>query len=102
MNWLIRWLTRSSMVGHPRSSLMAKMQLLPGIFVTVVLMTSLTAGQTQQGPGGRALTLEQAIQLAEERAEQIEIARTGITRAEADYLRTRSQRLPQLNASTGY
>ncbi len=80
---------------------MRKTRLLLSLFAAF-LLTCFSAGQSQQGPAGRSLTLEQALQLAEERAEQIEIARTGITRAEADYLRTRSQRLPQLNASTGY
>ena len=80
---------------------MRNTRFLSGLFAAV-LLTSFSAGQGQQGPAGRALTLEQALQLAEDRAEQIEIARTGITRAEADYLRTRSQRRPQLNASTGY
>ncbi len=80
---------------------MRKTLLLPGLFGTV-LLTCLTPAQAQQAAAGRSLSLEQALQLAEEHAEQVEISQAGVHRAEADYLRTRSQRLPQLNASTGY
>jgi len=80
---------------------MRKTLLLPGLFGTV-LLTCLTPAQAQQAASGRSLSLEQALQLAEEHAEQVEISQAGVHRAEADYLRTRSQRLPQLNASTGY
>ncbi|RPJ60531.1 MAG: TolC family protein [Acidobacteria bacterium] len=80
---------------------MRRTAVLPGLFGTI-LLTCLTAAQPQQGGAVRTLSLEQALQLAEAHAEQVEIARAGIHRAEADYLRTRSQRLPQLNASTGY
>jgi len=80
---------------------MRRTRLLPGVF-GAVLLTFFAAAQGQQAPAGRSLSLEQALQLAEQRAEQIEIARAGISRADADYLRTRSQRMPQLNMSTGY
>jgi len=80
---------------------MQKKRLLKGLF-SAVLFSGLALAQSPPGAGGQALSLEQALQLAEERAERIEIARAGITRAEADYLRTRSQRLPQLNATAGY
>lgn len=51
-----------------------------------------------QGP----LTLEQVLQLAEPRSESIEIARTGVTRAEAQQSRARSGLFPQLSLSAAY
>src|SRR5262245_505530 len=48
------------------------------------------------------LTLTQALKLAIERAETLEIARAGEARADADQLQVRSQRLPQINFAGAY
>ena len=50
----------------------------------------------------RALTLDQVIDLAEARSEQIAIARFGIDRAVAGEQRARSERLPQLAGGASY
>src|SRR5262245_13782587 len=48
------------------------------------------------------LTLTQALKLAIERAETLEIARAGEARADAEQLQVRSQRLPQINFAGAY
>ncbi len=60
---------------------------------------NLVAQQTQKG---RALTLSEALELAEKRSESIGIARAGLTRAEGDRRRARSAYFPQLNGSASY
>jgi outer membrane protein len=50
----------------------------------------------------RTLTLGEALDLAEVNAEQIQIARAGIERAEAGQQRARSEQLPQLVAAAAY
>lgn len=65
--------------------------------VCVVLgVPSFAAAQT------RILTLEEALKLARETSETVEIARTGEARADATILRARSQRLPQVALSSAY
>ncbi len=59
-------------------------------------------GTGSQTPPGLSLSLEQALRLAEDRSEEIEVAKAGINRADADYMRVRSERLPQLNAGARY
>lgn len=50
----------------------------------------------------RPLSLEEAIALAAGTSEEVEIARAGVDRAEANVDRTDSQRKPQVNASASY
>jgi len=59
----------------------------------------LAAQERQQG---RALTLSQALELAEKRSETVGIARAGLARAEGDRRRARSAYYPQLNGSASY
>ena len=54
-----------------------------------------------QLPAG-PLTLQDILEIAEARSEAIAVARTGLTRAEADRIRARSGLLPQLTASGSY
>ncbi|RPI26888.1 MAG: TolC family protein [Acidobacteria bacterium] len=75
--------------------------LLGAMLITCVSAVIAQDVRSEAAPG-RSLSLDQALQIAEDRAEQIEMARAGITRATADHLRTRSQRLPQLNAGAAY
>ncbi|HEV8178147.1 MAG TPA: TolC family protein, partial [Gemmatimonadales bacterium] len=56
----------------------------------------------QQSQPARALTLSQALELAERRSESIGIARAGLARAEGDRRRARSAYFPQLNGSASY
>jgi outer membrane protein len=50
----------------------------------------------------RALTLDEALRLAEDASEPIAIARAGLTRARGEMLRARSERLPQVFGSASY
>lgn len=50
----------------------------------------------------RAISLDEAVRVAESQSEQIRIARAGVQRAEGQQYQARSQRLPQLNASASY
>jgi outer membrane protein len=64
------------------------------------------ASQAQPAPtqGGplRVMTLDDALALAEAKNEQIAIATAGVTRAEGDEMRARSEIFPQFSASAGY
>jgi outer membrane protein TolC len=57
---------------------------------------------SQPAPGARPLTLDEALRLAEDASESVQIARAGMTRARGEVLRARSERLPQLNGSLNY
>ena len=50
----------------------------------------------------RALSLDEALRLAEHGSETVQIARAGVDRARGQYLQARSQYLPQLNGSLQY
>jgi outer membrane protein TolC len=73
---------------------------------TAVLLTFwLLAGTAAAQPlpsVARALSVEDALRLAETRSEQIAIARAGVTRASNEQVRARSERLPQLSATASY
>lgn len=71
-------------------------------FLFFFLVPSLVFAQELQPVPAGPLTLEQVLQLAEERSEAVGIARTGVQRAEGEQVRARSGRFPQLNASAGY
>jgi len=57
------------------------------------------AGAAQQG---RALSLEEALRLAESQSEAIRIAQAGVQRARGQQLQARSQYYPQVGASLTY
>jgi len=61
----------------------------------------LAAPRTTEIPA-RALTLDDVIDLAEARSEQIAIAQFGVDRAAAGEQRARSERLPQLSGGASY
>src|SRR3954471_24187033 len=50
----------------------------------------------------RAISLDEAVRVAESQSEQIRIARAGVQRAEGQQYQARSLRFPQLNASASY
>jgi outer membrane protein TolC len=52
--------------------------------------------------GGRALSLEEALRLAEGTSEQVTIAQAAVQRAEGSVIQARSGYLPQLNSSFSY
>jgi outer membrane protein TolC len=55
-----------------------------------------------QEAAGRTLTLEDALQMAEARSEQMAIARAGVDRAAGEQIRARSDLFPQLSAAVSY
>lgn len=68
------------------------------------LLLFLAVAQTASGQERqlRALTLSQALELAEKRSESIGIARAGLARAAGDRRRARSAYFPQLSGSASY
>ena len=66
-------------------------------FVVVVLSVLAVEVRAQ-----RALSLDEALALASGTSEQLEVARAGVQRADANVRRTESQHLPQIGASAGY
>ncbi len=65
----------------------------------VVVPAKVSAQNTQQG---RALTLEEALEIAGKESETIGIARAGIESARGEQRRARSEFFPQLNGSASY
>ena len=63
--------------------------------------SGLSTSQSREVPA-RALTLDEAVDLAEARSEQIAIAQFGVTRAVAGEQRARSDRLPQIAGGASY
>jgi outer membrane protein TolC len=61
-----------------------------------------SAAEAGQQPPARVLTLEEALELAEARSEQMAIARAGVDRAGSEQIRARSDLFPQLSASASY
>ena len=52
--------------------------------------------------GGASLSLEEALRLAEDASESVDVARAGVTRARGQVLQARSARLPQVSGSLSY
>ena len=62
-----------------------------------------TAGASSPQPARpRVLTLDEALALAQETSEQVTIAAAGVTRADSEQRRARSELFPQLSASASY
>src|SRR3954462_5912630 len=61
---------------------------------------SLPTVRTNGAP--RAISLDEAVRVAESQSEQIRIARAGVQRAQGQQYQARSLRFPQLNASASY
>lgn len=85
--------------------------------LTALLLALLTARAAAQTPAvpppsrplqqraaaeGRVLSLDDVLALSEQQSEQVQIAEAGVTRAESEQLRARSEWLPQLSASASY
>lgn len=56
----------------------------------------------RSAPATIALSLDEALRMAQAQSQTIEIARAGVTRATGTHDQARSQYLPQLNATAGY
>ncbi len=77
------------------------------ISAALVLIASAAHAQqpppaSQQAQASPALSLDDAIRLAEAKNEQVAIAQAGVERAEGDQMRARSQLFPQVSASASY
>lgn len=86
--------------GHARTA---------GRLAALLLLAVAPAAGAQQGAAvpaaagaARALSLDDAVRLAQERSEEITIARAGVTRARGQVVQARSQFLPQLGGSIAY
>jgi outer membrane protein len=84
--------------GFLKASLTVAAILLPAVAGAQVpsLPTVRTTGTA------RAISLDEAVRLAESQSEQVRIARAGIQRAQGQQYQARSQRLPQINGSASY
>ena len=70
--------------------------------VIAALAMSTARLAAQQPTGGRALSLTDALRIAETASEDVGIARAGTDRARGEQLRARSELFPQVFASLGY
>lgn len=79
-------------------------QMMAAVWLLSLVIPIPARAQTREAaavPSG-PLTLEQVLSLAEPRSEGISIAAAAVRRAEADQIRARSGRLPQLSAAASY
>ena len=60
------------------------------------------AAPVQPAADARRLTLDEALELAEPKSEQVTIAAAGVTRAESQQQRVRSEWMPQVSAVASY
>jgi len=78
------------------------------LLLFALLPSSLTAQQTAAAPtaaarpASAALSLADALRIAELKSEGVAIAGAGVTRARGQQAQANSQRLPQINGSAGY
>jgi outer membrane protein len=78
-------------------------RLLRRLLLGVALLAALpAAAQPNLAGGQRPLTLEEALRLAEDASEPVQIARAGLTRSRGQLAQARSQRLPQINGTLSY
>lgn len=79
-------------------------RLLAGLAVTVIPATAVaqSAQPAAQTTGAVALSLNDAVKMAEGQSEAVSVARAGIQRARGQQLQARSQLLPQIYGSGSY
>ena len=63
---------------------------------------SIPAGSQLTAAGAVALSLDEAVRMAESQSEAVQIARAGVQRSEGQRLQARSQLFPQIFGSGGY
>jgi outer membrane protein TolC len=68
----------------------------------IAARASTPGGAAQAAGTPQVLTLDDALEMAETRSEQVSIAEAGVTRAESQQQRVRSEWFPQLSASASY
>jgi outer membrane protein len=72
------------------------------VWTCLTLSLLLAAADAAAQAPSKVVTLEEALQLAESRSEQMTIAKAGVDRADADLTRARSDLFPQLSAAASY
>lgn len=73
-----------------------------GLALLMLVLGVIPAAPAQGRPSQRALTLEDALQLARPASEAIGLARAAVTRANGEQFRARSELFPQLTGSASY
>ncbi|MEO8449148.1 MAG: TolC family protein [Gemmatimonadota bacterium] len=74
-----------------------------GSWLVIAAVSAPGAGAAQSAaPPARALSLDEALQLARPASEAVAIARVGISRARADKIRAKSEMYPQITGSASY
>lgn len=75
---------------------------LRGAALAAALLVAVPAAAQPDLAAQRPLTLEEALRLAEDASEPVQIARAGLTRSRGQLVQARAARLPQLNGSLAY
>ncbi len=88
---------QSDMPNRPRTP-----RLLRAAAFVAALLAAVPAAAQPNLAGRSALTLEEALRLAEDASEPVQIARAGLTRSRGQLAQARSQRLPQINGTLSY
>lgn len=69
---------------------------------TMAMVTPACAQQPAAQPGGRPLSIEDALRMATGSSEQIAVASAGVSRARGQQMQAKSQYLPQINGAVNY
>jgi outer membrane protein TolC len=72
------------------------------VLLSLFSLGSVAISEAGQQQPARVLALEEALELAQSRSEQMVIARAGVDRAEGELGRVRSELFPQLSGSASY
>src|SRR5690242_3455715 len=81
------------------------MRLFSSLVVAAALAASSAVAQQPVPRAGRGpvnLSLDDALRMAQQQSQTVEIARSGVARAEGQRTVVRSQFMPQLNGTAGY
>ena len=88
---------QSDMPNRPRT-----LRLLRAAAFVAALLAAVPAAAQPNLAGRSTLTLQEALRLAEDASEPVQIARAGLTRSRGQLAQARSQRLPQINGTLSY